>query len=142
MNRFTVKQPDETYHVYDLGIIQEINCCDENNKNWFSLYEGAAIDKLGKYEDEEEQGLLLRLPCKVGDTVWAITSPINLGFDEDESLRVYECVIESITFYKNRNHQIRLYSGGVFVVWYVRLSDFGKLVFLTKEEADKALEEM
>ena len=70
MNRFTVKQPDGTYHVYDLGIIQEINCCDENNKNWFSLYEGAAIDKLGKYEDEEEQGLLIRLPCKVGEFVW------------------------------------------------------------------------
>ena len=30
------------------------------------------IDKLAEYEDLEEQGLLLRLPCKVGDTVYAI----------------------------------------------------------------------
>ena len=44
MDRFTVKQPDGTYHIYDLGIIHELNCCDENNKNWFSLYGGAAID--------------------------------------------------------------------------------------------------
>ena len=51
MDRFTIKQSDGTYHVYGLGIIQEISCCDENNKNWFSLYEGAAIDKLGQYED-------------------------------------------------------------------------------------------
>ena len=142
MDRFTWKAPDGTYQIDDCMAIHKTLCYDENFKNPFDIYEGKAIDKLGKYEDEEEQGLLLRLPCKVGDTVWAITSPINLGFDEDESLCVYECVVESITFYKNRNHQIRLYSGGVFVVWYVRLSDFGKLVFLTKEEADKALEEM
>lgn len=29
-------------------------------------------EKLKEYEDIEEQGLLLRLPCKVGDTVYAI----------------------------------------------------------------------
>lgn len=28
------------------------------------------IDKLGNYEELEEQGLLLKLPCKVGDTVY------------------------------------------------------------------------
>ena len=98
--------------------------------------------KLKAYEDAEEQGLLLRLPCKVGDTVWAITSPINLGFDEGETLEVYKCVVESISFYNNRKHQIRLYSGGVFVTWYVRVSDFGKQVFLTKEEAEAALAKM
>ena len=27
-------------------------------------------EKLGKYEDLEEQGRLVKLPCKVGDTVW------------------------------------------------------------------------
>jgi hypothetical protein len=29
-------------------------------------------EKLGKYEDLEEQGRLVKLPCKVGDTVWQI----------------------------------------------------------------------
>lgn len=29
-------------------------------------------EKLCEYEDLEEQGNLLRLPCKVGDTVWQI----------------------------------------------------------------------
>ena len=100
------------------------------------------LNKLGEYEDAEEQGLLLRFPCKVGDTVWAITSPINLGFDEGETLEVYKCVVESISFYNNRKHQIRLYSGGVFVTWYVRVSDFGKTVFLTEEEAEQALAKM
>lgn len=31
-----------------------------------------AIDKLAKYEDAEEQGLLLKLPCKVGSSIWYI----------------------------------------------------------------------
>ena len=30
---------------------------------------GDVLGKLAEYEDLEEQGLLLRLPCKVGDTV-------------------------------------------------------------------------
>ena len=34
-----------------------------------SIYE-----KLRKYEDVEEQGLLVKLPCKVGDTVYAYCS--------------------------------------------------------------------
>lgn len=31
---------------------------------------GQCFNKLADYEDLEEQGLLLRLPCKVGDTVY------------------------------------------------------------------------
>lgn len=33
-----------------------------------------AIEKLADYEDLEEQGLLVRLPCKVGDDVYIIGS--------------------------------------------------------------------
>lgn len=29
-----------------------------------------ALNRLAAYEEAEEQGLLVRLPCKVGDTVW------------------------------------------------------------------------
>ena len=47
----------------------------------YSLYDETHLDhglieqcfnKLAEYEDLEEQGLLLRLPCKVGDTVYVI----------------------------------------------------------------------
>lgn len=54
-----------------------------------------AIEKLATYEDLEEQGLLVRLPCKLGDTVWVVTSPINVinVFDYDkydgDNLNVY-----------------------------------------------------
>ena len=32
----------------------------------------AVLKKLADYEDLEEQGLLVRLPCKVGDTVYRV----------------------------------------------------------------------
>ena len=32
------------------------------------------IKKLATYEDLEEQGLLVRLPCKVGDTVYRVNA--------------------------------------------------------------------
>ena len=35
-----------------------------------SYLSGDAADKLAAYEDAEEQGLIVRLPCKVGDTVF------------------------------------------------------------------------
>lgn len=33
-------------------------------------YISDALKKLADYEDLEEQGRLIKLPCKVGDTVW------------------------------------------------------------------------
>ena len=43
-----------------------------------------AIVKLADYEQAEEQGLQLRSPCKVGDTVYVIDR------GEDNTLQVYE----------------------------------------------------
>lgn len=39
---------------------------DDQNEN----YCGAAVDKLAEYENMEEQGRLLILPCKIGDTIY------------------------------------------------------------------------
>ena len=65
----------------------------------------AVYRKLKDYEDAEEQGLLLRLPCKVGDTVWVVTSPFNVfdGIEYDENMKdeVYEAFISSVTFYRS-----------------------------------------
>ena len=53
----------------DCDICEEY-CPHMNEDNCSCLQ--AVIEKLGEYEDAEEQGLLLRLPCKVGDTIWCI----------------------------------------------------------------------
>ena len=95
-------------------------------------------DKLAKYEDLEEQGLLLRLPCKVGDTVYTTSSYFDC--DEDECVNIDFCVCEEDGgtcehlakkyFVKETNFQIQM------------LAVFGKTVFLTKAEAEEALKKM
>ena len=99
------------------------------------------VEKLSEYEDAEEQGLLLRLPCKVGDTIWdndygkpcayAITG-FSFGagedyIDEPVSLK------EVVCYYSN-------YSGSITGSFAV--SEIGKTVFLTKAEAENKLKEM
>lgn len=90
-----------------------------------------------------ENGVILP-PCKVGKTVWICTSPVNIsGYEfngDGEQDEIFECVIGSITFYEQSN-QVRCYCNGKFVAHYLRLSDFGKTVFLTREDAEKALRE-
>ncbi len=105
-------------------------------------------EKLAAYEDAEEQGLLLRLPCKVGDTVWVVTSPFNVfddvEYDENMQNEVYEAFVSSVTFYYKCGKQYRISAKVTnhFIGVYFQECDFGKKVFLTKEEAEAKLKEM
>lgn len=87
-----------------------------------------AFEKLKAYEDAEEQGLLLRLPCKVGDTVYVITSR-----------EVTESVVFRITIDSSDSTKILV---TVPVHDWQQIRTFGKTVFLAKEEAEQALAEM
>lgn len=92
------------------------------------------VQRLGAYEDAEEQGLLLRLPCKVGDTVYLVGTYRNPSIDEmgveDIFLRDGEVYIGLIDITDSDYTDT------------IRGSDFGKTVFLTREEAEKALADM
>ena len=84
--------------------------CGENSYN----YKNLLIEKLGKYEDAEEQGLLLRLPCKVGDSIYSVI---------EDGLTIIELKF-SLDFYVRRKN------------------DICKTVFLTQTEAEQKLKEM
>lgn len=84
---------------------------------------GEAIDKLAAYEDAEEQGLLIRLPCKLGDTVYHIVSHTSHTVD------VTGCRME----WKLED----TIEPTVFRIWMV--DAIGKTIFLTHEEAETAL---
>ena len=107
----------------------------------------AVYRKLKAYEDAEEQELLLRLPCKVGDTVYVVTSPFNvfddIEYDENMKDEVYEAYVSSVSFYES-GEQYRIYAKVTnhFIGVYFRECDFGKIVFLTKNEAEAKLAEM
>lgn len=100
----------------------------------------SAARKLCDYEDLEEHGLLVRLPCKVGDKVW----DNDFGHPESYEIKAFSygyCdsyvepdIEDQIIFYYEN------YSGSI--TGSFAMSEIGKTVFLTREEAAKKLEEM
>ena len=116
MDRLTKYEPCE-------GGIPLVTVDDEQN----------ALQRLAAYEDAEEQGLLVRLPCKVGDTVYRI----EVGcceYREKDACAVYcEGYDYACPDYK---------ADRLLVVGRFSLNDIaslGKTVFLTREEAEAAL---
>lgn len=97
----------------------------------------SAVRKLCDYEDLEEQGLLVRLPCKVGDTVYRV----NAGAKQP----IIPMTVSEIHFlcYKNER-AVRFDAIGKEDMGEscYRLEDIGRIVFLTHEEAVNKLEEM
>ena len=96
------------------------------------------INKLAHYEDMEEQGRLIELPCAVGDTVYELwytechngeTHPGSYGC----------CGCEDKCDMKRTVREQKVHSA----VWLVNyLSYFGSHYFFTKEEAEAKLKEL
>ena len=61
-----------------------------------------AAEKLATYEDAEDQGLLLRLPCGIGSDVYIIPSKVNCELNilsmHPENNKVYHHKVALITF--------------------------------------------
>lgn len=85
------------------------------------------LDKLAAYEDAEEQGRFVILPCKVGDTVW--------------SRDVEPWTVVSVEWFSRRVTQLHCKSPvtGRGMTFSVGKRSLGKTVFLTREEAEAAL---
>lgn len=93
-----------------------------------------ALDKLAAYEDLEEQGRLIKLPCKVGDTVYAI------GFNNNKPI-IYESVVLRILITeKEIVFDVKVDEFGINS--QLKQSMLGKTVFLTKSEAEAKLKEL
>ena len=94
----------------------------------------AMIEELKQYKDAEKQGLLIQLPCNVGDTVYCI-----------EDKQVWCCTIKKISISKDNGTWIEIsfpekMPSIASMEFYP--SDIGKTVFLTEEEAEAKLKEM
>ena len=97
-------------------------------------------NKLAEYEDLEEQGLLLKLPCKVGDVVFIVSQHLDVNTLE-QSHKILERRIHS-TRGNRLNPLIYITTNEDGSERNFTPSAIGKRVFLTKAEAEKALEEM
>lgn len=95
--------------------------CSENS-NYYSDHSchhiADSLAKLRDYEDLEEQGKLLKLPCAVGDTYYRIEN------DGANPPYISEWEVHTIEFCVNVRDNI------------------GKTVFLAREEAEAALKEL
>ena len=92
----------------------------------------SAARKLCDYEDLEEQGLLVRLPCKIGDTVFRI--------NEGAKNPIIELTVTQINIIrKSYNLEVVDRDGGELMYFK---NDIGNSIFLTREEAEKKLEEL
>ena len=76
------------------------------------------FNKLADYEDDEEQGLLLRLPCKECTNVYKIINQRD-NFDD----RPYK-IVTTVQFDVSM------------------IKEIGKTIFLTKEQANQKLDEV
>lgn len=92
------------------------------------------IDKLAYYEDLEEQGRLVILPCKVGDTVYGINTDRNIV----SALKIISVKIYSYAIY----FDYQLIDGIYKNIVSFADADIGKTVFLTKAEAEERLKEL
>lgn len=95
------------------------------------------IERLAEYEDAEEQGLLIRLPCKVGDVVYF---PIYDYHDSAiiETIRIEENGV----FYDWVQYEVGVDCTEVWDNGSFADGNIGKTVFLTREEAEAKLAEM
>ena len=100
---------------------------------WENNYHNV-LQKLADYEDLEEQGRLVKLPCKVGSTVYVkMASYCKTHYAEAEVRDFVHfiscgfCAVVTSKYFDKQN---------------IPFSEFGKTVFLTKSEAEQKLKKM
>lgn len=96
-------------------------------------FEGVPVNRLRELAQAEKKGRLVVLPCDVGDKLYDVT----LG-------EVREKIVVSLSMFvpESVNHLVIHAENFRNAVTSYELQDIGKTVFLTREAAEAALEEM
>lgn len=113
---------------------EEIDMDHEAAETLRQLCRGCDLDRLEKLAEADKDGRVVVPPCKVGDRLYEVTGR------------------KTISVYKVRAIRVELFS--LFIEWDIvegfvcqslsgiNAGEIGKTVFLTREEAEKALEAM
>jgi len=127
-----LKETDERHKNMDIGRkklkFEECRNCEDWDgclTNCFCIC-GKPIDALqefNKYKDLEEQGLLIRLPCKFGDTVYV----------KMQSGEYAEAEVKDFTYFYTCGFCI-VATSDKFDKQNIPFSEFGKSVFLTRPD--------
>lgn len=138
MERLTVKWSDKNYDTFDpVDIVDN----EYSKANYNKI-----LTKLGEYEDLEEQGRLVKLPCKIGDDVYFVPSEVNYKLNilnsHSENNKVYHQKVDDFVltrhgWYLECDQDVKYGTGHI-------LTDvsFRKTWFLEKSEAEAKLKEL
>lgn len=148
MERLTL---DET-----IKYIKEVVCKNRKNKEKNTIvipnsfissadcaekYEQVAkwLKELKSYKDAEEQGLLVRLPVATGTNVYVVGSFLDCIYDYEhcEATQKWKCEEYVQCEYEKKKYYVK-----EIKFTSIMKNSIGKSIFLTREEAEKKLEEM
>lgn len=118
----------------------------DKNRDWFEFTEINDIEiyrRLQELENKIENGTLIELPCKVGDTVY-------MPWEYDGIYAIAELTVNDIfldmtigsssiqtNLESDSAEYMKIYRYGLF-----KFEDIGQKIFLTKAEAEKKLKEL
>ena len=131
--RLTDKNPCNNCNLY--------NPCTGPCDKWHK-WNSSMLSKLAAYETAEEEGRVIMLPCKIGSAVYLICHRYTECSKYGECFEEYSCSgCEEWDCDSRKEYYIHI-NQSVSLEWIVRnmrMENFGKTVFLTMEEAEKAL---
>ena len=86
------------------------------------------LEKLERYKIAEQQGLLVKLPCKIGDAIYRMTPETLVPITRDIIMQITIC-----------DGLILLHGE---VISEIDEAEIGETAFLSMEEADRKLKEL
>lgn len=157
MERLTTKEQNnliECTFCSEQSICYESIPCDEIDKAIGRLkeYENTNFTpeqvvemakELGEYKSLENEGLLLKFPCKVGDTVYCIHGRDTKCSAYNERFEEYNCQGCELECDSKKEYYIaETIADAFFCALSMLEGKFGQSIFLTQEEAEAKLKEM
>jgi hypothetical protein len=133
MERLTVKWADKVYDTFDpVDVVDN----EYSKANYNKI-----LTKLGDYEDLDEQGRLLKLPCKVGDMLYYPDKEFNIIIPmrltkiviKFNGLDTSSCQYDCCSFDE---------CGDAYEDYEFDDEDIGETVFLEKTKAEAKLKEL
>lgn len=116
----------------DTGLTPE-DCARATEIDDILLDEYYPIGRMRELIKADKDGRVVVLPCKVGDTVWAIL---------DGAKYARECKVDFVNIGSFGTTIVFVVKDGLREQYGVTAAAFGKTVFLTRKESEKALEAM
>lgn len=132
---------ESTFSIADVIDALEMKLSEPDKKHPVNAriltYEEA--NKWQEYKDLEEQGLIMRLPVSIGTKVYMIASMFDCIYDYDncKATQKWKCEEDIQCEYERKSYYVK-----EIEFTSIMKNSIGKSIFLTREEAEKKLEEM